>query len=91
MANYKIKCEAVEVRGKSSICPGSAKCRKGETYIITARTPEPGGMCGRAFAAVLPKAFAMQWSEKMGWEKADYANVICPDGFVTFRLSRIKE
>jgi hypothetical protein len=27
MANYKIKCEAIEVRSKSGICPGSAKCQ----------------------------------------------------------------
>ena len=41
MANYKIKCEAIDVRSESGICPGSAKCRKGETYVLTARTPEP--------------------------------------------------
>jgi len=91
MANYKIKCEAIEVRSKSGICPGSAKCRKGETYILTARTPEPTGMCGRAFAAIHPMAFGMRWSEKMECEKTDYVNVTCPDGFVIYRLSRIKE
>lgn len=36
-------------------------------------------------------AFAMRWSEKMQWEEADHVNVICPDGFVTYRLSRIKK
>jgi len=91
MANYKIKCEAIDVRSESEICPGSAKCRKGETYIVTSRTPEPGGMCGRAFASIHPMAFAMRWSEKMEWEKTDDVNVICPDGFVTYRLSRVKE
>jgi uncharacterized repeat protein (TIGR04076 family) len=48
-------------------------------------------MCGRAFAAVHPVAFAMRWSEKMEWEKTEHVDVICPDGFVTYRLSRIKE
>ena len=91
MANYKIKCEAVDVRSESGTCSGSAKCKKGEIYILTARTPEPGGMCGRAFAAVHPTAFAMRWSEKMDWEKAEHVEVICPDGAVTYRLSRIKE
>jgi hypothetical protein len=78
MANYKIKCEAIEVRGKSGICPGSSKCRKGETYILTALTPEPTGMCGRAFAATHPMAFGMRWSDKMECERADYVNVTCP-------------
>ena len=91
MANYKIKCEAIDIRGESAICPGSAKCKKGETYILTARTPETVGMCGRAFASIHPMAFAMRWSEKMEWEKSDHVNVICPDGFVTYRLSRIRE
>lgn len=48
-------------------------------------------MCGRAFAAIHPMAFAMRWSEKMDWEKLDYIDVTCPDGFVTYRLSRVKK
>jgi len=90
MANYAIRCEAVKISGESGICPGSAQCQTGETYILTARTPEPTGMCGRAFAAIHPVAFALRWSEKMDWEKLDYVDVTCPDGFVTYRLSRIK-
>jgi len=91
MATFTITCEAVKISTASGICPGSAKCRAGETYILTARTPEPTGMCGRAFAAIHPMAFAMRWSEKMDWEKHDYVDVTCPDGFVTYRLSRIKK
>jgi len=88
MADYKIKCEAIDIRSESGTCPGSAKCRKGETYILTARTHETVGMCGRAFSSIHPMAFAMRWSEKMEWEKVDHVNVICSDGFVTYRLSR---
>jgi hypothetical protein len=33
----------------------------------------------------------MRWSEKMEWEEGNHVSVICPDGFVTYRLSRIKE
>jgi len=36
-------------------------------------------------------AFAMGWSEKMDWEKHDYVDVTCPDGFATYRLLRIKK
>jgi len=91
MPNYKIKCVAVDVRTESGICPGSAKSQRGETYTLTARTPEPTGMCGRAFAALHATAFALRWTENMAWEKADHVDVACPDGSVTFRLTRIKE
>jgi len=90
MANYKINCIAIEVRTESGICPGSAQCQKNETWILTARTPEPG-MCGRAFAAIHPIAFAMRWTDQMMWEKTNHVDVICPDGCVTYRLSRINE
>ena len=91
MTNYTIKCVAVDVRTESGICPGSAKCQKGETYMLTARTPEPAGIRGRAFATMHPMAFAMRWTEEMPWEKTDHVDVVCPDGFVTYRLSRIRE
>jgi len=91
MASYKVKCESIEISGDAEVCPGSAKCLRGETYILTARTPEPLGMCARAFSTIHPMAFALRWSERMEWEKADHVDVICPDGFVTYRLSRIKD
>jgi uncharacterized repeat protein (TIGR04076 family) len=88
-ANYKIKCEIVKVDTESGYCPGSAKSRLGETYVIGPRTPDPG-MCGRAFHAVHPMALTMRFSEKMLCENADgQMEVTCPDGFVVFRLSRI--
>lgn len=91
MANYRIKCVAIDVHTESGTCPGSARCQKDEAYTLTARTPEPMGMCGRAFASLHPMAFAMRWSDEMAWEKADHVDVTCPDGFVTYRLWRIKE
>ncbi|MGD9950761.1 MAG: hypothetical protein AB7U29_20155 [Desulfobulbus sp.] len=90
MAGYKIKCEAISVSTKSNFCPGSAKCKQGEVYTFGSRTPEPGGMCGRAFHAVHPIAFSMRFSERMPFENDEgYYDVICPDGFVTYRLSRV--
>jgi uncharacterized repeat protein (TIGR04076 family) len=91
MPNYKIKCEVIDVRTETGVCSGSARSQKNETYILTARTPEPTGMCGRAFAAMYPAAFAMRWTENMAWEKTDHVDITCPDGSVTFRLTRIKE
>ena len=91
MARFTIKCEIVKIATNSGICSGPAKCQMGETYILTARTPEPTGMCGRSFATIHPMAYAMRWSEKMDFEKNDFVDIICPDGSVTYRLSRIKE
>jgi uncharacterized repeat protein (TIGR04076 family) len=88
-ANYRIRAEVVKVATDTGYCPGSAKCRMGETFVIGPRTPEPG-MCGRSFHAIHPMAFAMRFNDKMYWEKPDGpVEVTCPDGFVVYRLSRI--
>lgn len=92
MAGYTIRCEAIKVSTKTLCCPGSAKCRQGEVYTMGARTPEQNGMCCRAFHAVHPVALAMRFSERLPFEKKDgYYDVVCPDGFVTYRLSRLNE
>ena len=88
MPGKDILCEVVKVNTPTGVCIGSARCRLGEKYIIGGKTPE-GGMCGRAFCAIHPMAFAMRWSEKMEFEKNEYQEISCPDGVVTFRLSRI--
>jgi hypothetical protein len=48
------------------------------------------GICGRAFSAIQPMAFAMMLTDKMDWEeeKNSHFEVVCPHGFVTFRISR---
>jgi len=91
VTNYQIKCEAVEVRTDSGICPGMAKIRQGETFILGARTPAGTGICSNAFGAIYPMALAMRLTEKMDWEKKDYFDITCPHGGVTFRISRIRE
>jgi len=49
-------------------------------------------MCCRAFAAVYPSSIAMRFSEKCVWQDdEEYIDVKCPDGFVTYRLTRINE
>jgi uncharacterized Fe-S cluster protein YjdI len=85
MADFKIRCEAIEVRTDTGCCPGSAKCRIGEVYDIDSKTPQPNGMCGRSF-------HAMQLTDGMFCENADeHVEVTCPDGAVVYRLSRIRE
>jgi len=92
LANFNIKCEAIRVLSDTGICSGSAKCRTGETYVLGLRTPEPNGMCARAFHSVHPTAFAMRCTDQISLEQADESvEVTCPGGSVVYRLSRIRE
>jgi uncharacterized repeat protein (TIGR04076 family) len=84
-----IKCEAVKVSTNSGICPGVAKTEQGEVFIIGSRTPDSKGICCQAFSAISPMKLAMSLTDKMEWEAKEYFDVLCPNGFVTFRLSRI--
>jgi uncharacterized repeat protein (TIGR04076 family) len=84
-----IKCEAVTVNTDSGICPGVAKTRRGEVFRIGPRTPDSEGICCQAFIAISPMKLAMSLTDKMDWEAKEYFDVMCPHGFVTFRLSRI--
>ena len=40
MAIHSIKCESIEVRTESGICPGMAKTQRGEKFTLSGRTPE---------------------------------------------------
>jgi uncharacterized repeat protein (TIGR04076 family) len=84
----KIKCEAIDVRTESGICPGIAKTEQGEVFTIGGRTPEPKGICCQALSAIGPMKLAMSLTDRMEWETKGYFDTICPHGFVTFRLSR---
>ncbi len=85
-----IKCEAVEVKTDSGVCPGIAGTEKGEVFLIGARTPESKGICCQAFSAISPMKLALSLTDKMDWETRDYFDIVCPHGFVTFRLSRVE-
>ena len=85
MANYKIKCEVVEIRQNKFKCS-----HVGQTFLLGARTPE--GMCAKAYASIYPQALAMRFSDKMAWEdESGVINITCPDRDVVYRLSRIKD
>ena len=87
----QIRCEAISVNTDTGVCPGLAKTEQGEVYIIGARTPEARGICCQAFSAMASMKLAMMYTEKMDWEKEDYFDIVCPHGYVTYRLSRIPE
>jgi uncharacterized repeat protein (TIGR04076 family) len=86
----EIRCEAVKVNTETGICPGMAKTERGEVFIIDARTPASKGICCQAFSAMASMKLAMMYTDKMEWEKNNYFDIVCPHGFVTYRLSRIK-
>ena len=90
MPNFIIRCVAVKVKTESKCCPGSAKCKEGETYIIGPRTPDPP-MCGRAFHSIHPMALAMRYTKKMVFESKEGVNVTCPDGYVQYNLKRLRD
>jgi uncharacterized repeat protein (TIGR04076 family) len=87
----QIKCEAVKVDTDTGTCPGMARTKQGEVFKIGARTPAATGMCCQAFTAIAPMKLAMMYTDKMDWEKNDYFDIVCPHGYVTYRLSRVRE
>jgi uncharacterized repeat protein (TIGR04076 family) len=93
MKRHQIKCEAIEVRTESGICPGLAETRQGEVCTLGARTPEPRGICIQALNAIHPMAHAMKLTDRMDWEKEEnqHFDTTCPHGYVTFRISRLRE
>ena len=91
MIYNQIRCEAININTDSGICPGIAKTKKGEVFIIGPRTPEPNGICSQAFSAISPMKLAMSLTEKMDWETKEYFDIVCPHGFVTYRISRLNK
>ncbi len=88
MTYNNIKCEALKVNTESGVCPGVARTARGEVSIIGGRTPASPGICVQAMSAISPMKLAMSLTDKMDWETKDHFDVVCPHGFVTFRLSR---
>lgn len=79
----RIRCEVVRVDNQQASCQ-----RTGDLFIFGDRTPQD--MCAKAFQAVYPVAIALQegGTIKENGETVDYVDITCPDGHVTYRLSR---
>ncbi len=87
MQDCPVIIEAVAIEGGKKMCKGRAHTRLGAAATLHIHTPE--GMCARAFAAVYPYALAMRFAEKTAFEREGaFVDIVCPDGDVTFRLSR---
>ena len=86
-----IKCEAIDVKSDTGICPGLARTKKGESTVIDGRTPEGKGMCTSAFCAISNQAFIMMVTEGLPGEQNGHMDRTCPHGAVVFRLSRSTE
>ncbi len=89
MPNHKIRCEVFSIDDGNISCPGAARARAGDAFVIGIVTPTR--MCARSFAAIFPVAMAMRCSDATPWERGrGYIDVTCPDGHVVYRLTRIK-
>jgi len=88
MIPSQIQCEALNVRTDTKICPGLAKTEQGESYLLSARTPGPNGICCQAMTAMNSLRMALSVIEQKDLGDSGYFDVVCPHGFVTFRLSR---
>ncbi len=77
---YDIKCEVIE----NEFC----EYVKGE-YLINRLTPQ--GFCAAGFVAIWPFVNAMRFAENTAFENSKgEVTITCPDGWVQFRLSRIR-
>lgn len=80
MTLNEIKCEAITFNTDSGICPGIAKTKQGEVFVIGGRTPEPNGICCQAFGAIAPMKLAMMLTEKMDWRRKNILTLYAPMG-----------
>lgn len=89
MLDYRIRCEVVNIKDGQTFCSGLARVKPGESFVIGVKTPE--GICAKAFAAIYPIVMSMRFTEENRMEHGHgFIEVTCPDGEVTYRLSRIK-
>ncbi|KIX14323.1 TIGR04076 family protein [Dethiosulfatarculus sandiegensis] len=80
MADYQVKCSVME-NEKCPIANGD--------YFIGGKTPSE--MCVKAYGAVSTFATAMRFADKTPWEnEAGEILVTCPDGFVKYKLERVR-
>lgn len=87
MQDVPVTIEAVAIAGGKRMCKGRARTCLGQKSTLHILTPE--GVCARAFAVLYPYALAMRFAEKISFErKGPFMEILCPDGDVTFRLSR---
>ncbi|MBN1361934.1 MAG: hypothetical protein JW993_15160 [Sedimentisphaerales bacterium] len=91
MTYNRIRCEAVDVKTESGVCPGLAQTEHGEVFILGPRTPEGKGICCQALSALSSMKLALALTERMDWETKDYFDITCPHGVVTYRLSRARD
>jgi len=87
MQDFPVRIEAVAISDGKTVCKGRAKTVLGQSWEMHIHTP--AGMCGRAFAMLYPYLLSMRFADEIFLERGrGYAEFTCPDGDVTFRVSR---
>lgn len=88
MQDFPVCIEVVAICEGKTACKGRAKTPLGQAWEMHVHTP--AGMCGRAFAMLYPYLLSMRFADEIFLERGcGYAEFVCPDGDVTFRVSRV--
>lgn len=87
MRDVPVVIEVIGIADGKDRCKGRAKTCLGSCYEMHVHTPK--GLCARAFSMLYPYMLAMRFAEATVFErKGPYIDLVCPDGDVTFRLTR---
>lgn len=84
-----VKIEIVEIQGTGKCSIGHVV---GDVWNVTSDVV-PAGMCGWAYAAMLPSLQVLRYGGSFPWEAAGEAVVCCPDPAnpVVFKLSAVRD
>lgn len=85
----RVTIEIVEIQGSGACTVGH---RVGDTWEVDTALV-PAGICGWAYAAMLPFLQPLRFGGSFPWEAEGHARVCCPDADnpVVFRLSVAEE
>jgi len=88
MHDFPVCIEVIAISEGKAACKGRAKIALDQSWYMHVHTP--AGMCGRAFAMLYPYLLSMRFAGEISPERGrGYAEFVCPDGDVTFRVSRV--
>ncbi|MCX8006745.1 MAG: TIGR04076 family protein [Coriobacteriia bacterium] len=81
----RVRIEIVEILGRGTCSIG---LRVGDEWVVDSALV-PAGMCGWAYAAMLPFLQPLRFGGSFPWEEEGEARVCCPDPAnpVVFRLT----
>jgi len=86
---HKIRCEVVKISEGKTCKVGM---QLGDIFAVGPLTPAPKPICSAAFLSLYALGNPMRFADRTKFEDSQgNQDVVCPDGTVTFRLSRKNE